>query len=364
MPSARSRVFVSAAEILVPPNFGLTQLTEHILRPRGFLVPAIKNNWPEMAVESYQLQLDPAQRHHPSPRDTKSMRLDVIAMCVCLGRMLEKFQSTEGWADVPIFMSTGPNASGMASEIESIYDLMLAHINSEAGVRNQQVYSEIHPLFALRGLTNSAQAYAAQLFGFRGQNATYGSTSYGTFSAFADAVAGLQAGEYHRTVIGASNGGGLIAQLMNSGLCPWGKNFRESTMAVSLILETEEGLRQRQGNALVEVMDVSAGSRLPELEGIQLGDIYQEFNKCSGSSAVFSGGPCDESFAAEQKEVQSHWKTNWSAYPLLGGGGCASFLLNIALACEMIEQKATSIVDCLDRDFYSRESRVELRGLE
>lgn len=352
-------VYITAAEILVPPSDNLEQFSTNLLSGDYSSLPIQSQNLTDLFYDTIELRLNPDQPHHPSPRDVKSMRSDVVAMCICLGKMLEKYgRQNVFWAEVPLFMSTGPNASGMASEIEDIYELVVQNANASDQERNQNIQSEIHPLFALKGLTNSAQAYAAQLFGFRGHNATYGSTSYGTYLAFWDAVSAIESGEFSRAVVGASNGGGLISQFMNSGMTVSGKKFRESTIATSLILESEPC-----ENAC-EIKSFYASSSLPQLNPVYKKKIYSEFTHDLSANAIFSGGLCEEAYHDEVQGINLKWEKNFSAYPLLGHTGCASFLLNLALGYNFLRNNSHTTIDCLNADPYERESFVKLGSVQ
>ncbi len=359
MPNLKSRVFISAAEILVPQSSALVEFLPRFLSSQSLEALPKINISKEVSIESLELKLDTSNRHHPSVRDVKSMRVDVVALCMCMGKMLEQFGDAL-WAEVPLFLSAGASASGLTDEIQGIYSLLKTNVNSNDSVRNQQVNRDIHPLFALKALTNSAQAYAAQFFGFRGQNTTFGSTSNASFHALNEAFDLIQSGEADRVVIGASNGGGFFSQLMGVGLAPEGKSFRESPAAVAMILESEASLLQRERSPICEVLSLGLSSRLPQFEALDDKMIYSEFKPNSQDFAIFSGGACFENWSSENKSITAHWKKSLSPYPVLGGTGCASLLLNVALGFQIIKENVASGVDCLDSDTYFRESRIQL----
>ncbi len=359
MKTSRTSVFISAAEILVPPAQGLSEFLQSLLTQQRPIAKSQTKISDKIFIESLELALDASDRHHPSIRDVKSMRIDVIAMCICLGRMLESFGESN-WAEVPLFVSTGASASGLTAEIQGIYSLLREHISSDDNQRNQQVNHEIHPLFALKALTNSAQAYAAQIFGFRGQNTTFGSTSDASFQAFNEGFELIQLGEADRVVVAASNGGGFYSQLMGVGLAPQGRFFCESPCAVSMILESEGSLLQRNITPICEVFEIKSSSRLPQMDELDAEQIYAEFKEKAQAQAIFSGGSCFESLQAEIKSIAGHWPKSMSPYSILGGTGCVSVLLNIAVAYQMLREKLISEVDCLDVDTYFRASCIQL----
>ncbi len=361
MPFPNHRVFVTRAEVLVPPAIGLVELTPLLLSKQSPTRTSIKETHGDISFENVKLLLNPIDKYYPPLRDAKSMRNDVIAMCMCLGKMLNGSEfDSQTWQDVPLFMATGPNASGMASEIEEICQMLLQNLDVDEGLRNKNIYSEIHPLFALKGLTNSAQAYAAQLFGFRGHNATYGSTSYGTYLAFNDAVSGIRAGEFSRAVVGASNGGGQISQVMNAGMNSFGRQFCESPVAVSLVLEAEESVVKNDLGPRCEIINISASKNLPELNVVKFEKPYVHFADAIDSTILFSGAMCEESYKMEIESLQTKSQKHFSLYPHFGSTGCASFLINIAVGYQLIHEKIFSSLDCLNRDPYTRESWVHL----
>ena len=359
MPRLNSRVFISAAEILVPPAQALKDFLPQFLEAQSAMRATQTKINDQIYIESLELKLDASNPHHPSVRDVKSMRVDVVAMCICMGKMLEKY-GPSNWAEVPLFLSAGASASGLTEEIQGIYSLLRNHISSDESRRNQQVNRDIHPLFALKALTNSAQAYAAQFFGFRGQNTTFGSTSNAGLHSLLEGFEAIQCGDVDRVVVGASNGGGFFSQLMGIGLAPEGQSFRESPVAVAMILESEKCFLQREKAPVCEIFEIKSSSRLPQFELLEPSQTYFEFKKGNYDQAIFSGGACFENWKTEQTSVNSHWKKSWSPYPVLGGTGCTSFLLNIALAFQMLEENLVSNIDCLDTDTYFRESRVQL----
>ena len=363
MNTHKNRVFISAAEILVPPAQDLSSFLNQVVGGVVATADSHQDVSNLISLEALDLKLDSTDKHHPSVKDVKSMRTDVIAMCICMSKMLLKYGEAN-WSEVPLFVSTGASSTGLTEEIDKIYSLLRELISASESKRNQQVSRDIHPLFALKALTNSAQAYAAQLFGFRGQNTTFGSTSNGSFHAFTEAVDAIQFGEAQRAVVGASNGGGLYSQLMSLGLAPEGRSFRESAVAVTMILESEKSLVLRKAKSSCEIFEVRASTLLPQLSEPISSNRYSEFssdvNFSAEAHAIFSGGACLENFLSESKSVGEHWTKHSSPYSALGSSGCASFLLNLALGFQMLEEKLSTKVDCLDSDTYFRESFIQL----
>ncbi len=364
MNTHKNRVFITAAEVLVPPAQGLSEFLQKNLQSENNSSRETNLNYKvkiskQKVIESLDFSLDPSDPHHPSIKDVKSMRVDVIAMCICLAKMLKSYGESN-WSEVPLFVSTGASASGLTEEIQSIYELINDHLSSSDLKRNEQVSRDIHPLFALKALTNSAQAYAAQLFGFRGQNTSFGSTSHASYYAFSEAIDAIQFGESDRVVIGASSGGGFYSQLMNLGLCPEGQSFCESPAAVALILESEKSLRTKKLKALCEVFGVKTKEALPDFKRDESQKYYYDFHSNAQEFAIYSGGASQESFLEEQKAVCNHWTSSLSPYKNLGDTGCASVLLNIALGFQLIKENRQTEVDCLNTDTFFRESCIQL----
>lgn len=366
MSSPETRVFVSAVEVIAPGIPDSETLLRHLNAGfHSYQAPLRETVLQDTRLEDIVLQLDTEHRHYPNPRDLKSMRQDVAAMCVCLGQLLEKSNLAHfDFASVPLFMSTGPSQSGLSTEIENVYATYSALLERSLSERNQRLFDEIHPLFALKALTNSAQAFAAQFYGFRNQNTTFGNTSHQTFYALKEAVSRLQSGECSMAVIGASNGAGFFSLLMNSTLIP-SSSLRESPAAVAMILESQEGVLQRGHRPLCELQILPEPQKLPSLHAQPHDQLpYQSWASQAADFIIFSGGLSEERHAREQRAVGAMRAPSFSFYPYLGSTGNAAPLFNTAAAATLIAGGGHPSALCLNEDLYARECAILLGNIK
>ena len=74
------------------------------------------------------------------------------------------------------------------------------------------------------------------------------------------------------------------------------------------------------------------------------------------SVAVYSGAYCAGEFVELEQAVSASWPRGASLFPAIGNTGAANIFLSLLTGIALAG--AAGIVDCLDRDPYSREAFV------
>ena len=299
---------------------------------------------------------------YPNRSDLKVMRNDVLGLTVCLRSLSQELTLTdEDLKTIPLHIANGASIDHLSDQLEKLAPILSDLKNIEDRTeKNRKIFKTIPPLLALRTLTNAAQSFASQYTQIRGGGTTFGVTSLGGFYALKEAYEAIKNGEIGCAIVASSHLAGPHSYLSNSYFNDGSVEWRESSTAVCLFLESEESLKQNKRKALAEILDLKQIPKTPTLKR-QAKKFDKSILDPTLNCHIYGGAQTFSNFQNDAKTIQELNPNAFSFFPYWGNTGPSSLLLSIALACEQLAHNNKSI-QCIDYDSFARNFSVSLNS--
>lgn len=311
------------------------------------------------------LQLDKQSPFYPDTKDLKIMRTDVIGVTVAAQEILKRTGlNKEDMEDVPLFLAAGLSMDQVDQDIRALISAYLVNYESDDGSkRNCAVNNATHPLVALKSLPNAALNFVAKYSGARGNNTTYGNTSHSSFYALDDSVRLIGMGQASKVLLSAVNCCGIFSSLTYMNFNHQADEWKDSTAAGCLLIESEESLAERNKKGLAEITHIKSLTFVPDVDSMENKLILHKelLPQKLSSTVVFSGTFNAELYTQFHRQLAEVYQDTYSWYPRLGNTGPMNVLLNIATAIELLNKQDRDSVDCIDIDPYGRSSYIKIR---
>jgi 3-oxoacyl-(acyl-carrier-protein) synthase len=308
------------------------------------------------------IDLDQSSPHFPKRSKLKVMRSDVVAALICAGDLSEQVGSTE-MVDVPLYVSSGAGFDLSVDQIAKVTDAYFAKSDNEAWPdRWSRLNMILPPLWVLKTLPISAACFVAEKLGAKGDNATFGSTSHGTYYALLEGEKKIRQGQSEMVVVGATNSIGIYSSLTYKNFSRDGLVWKESEGAAFLLLESMDSCQRHGRQPLAEIVGLDSKTAIPEIFAEDDSLPYQDFIQHPAPMCIFGGGLSHGDFLLEKQVCQSNWSDSFCWKSKLGILGNIGIMMNIIAAITFFQHKDPGIIDCLNRDPYGRESRVRLQA--
>ena len=303
------------------------------------------------------LDIPRTHANYPDRSDAKIMRMDVIASIVVIKELLQKLDlSPDILKEVSLLVANGAFLEEENKHMKRIMKTLKKV--SELGSKTEKlnyVYKSVPPLTALETLTNSTMSFIAKYTGLKGNNTTFGNTSYGGFSALRKGIEDVNEG-INLALIGGANGSGAYSALAHLNFHDSSDGWKESTACAFVLLQKE------QKNARVKINKIQHEKRVPSLLGSPLKRNWDSFfiGETPPEIIIYSGGFTPDEFVTNKKEVNAICPKHFSWNEKYGNLGAASIPMSIIKGAQLIESGAYEVVDILDRDPYGREIYLQL----
>jgi 3-oxoacyl-(acyl-carrier-protein) synthase len=352
------RVFVAAATVKCPGVSEVSDLAALATGRRTAPLQAVAFGDDEILIgEAVGLERD--SPYYPPRSSEKLMRREVLAATIGVAELLARVDVPSGAAaNIPLFVASGTSMEGHTRDLDWLSNTFRALTDCSGDAQwNKRLMQLTPPLLAVKTLTNAAASFVAERTHVAGNNTTFGSTSIGGFYALNEAFHAIATGNCPMCLVGAASRGGIVSHVTYRNFRGERVGWRESAAAVFLLLENEASLAARGATPLCELTTLrSAGG--PRVTNSADGVPFSRFAPygADGSLAVYSGAFCESEFRELKHAVSTSWTRSAALFPAIGNTGAANIFLGILTGIGILP--APCIVDCLDRDPYSRESFV------
>lgn len=303
-----------------------------------------------------QLSIDSKHKFYPKRSDAKIMRKDVISSIVVINEMLEKLDfPKEVLSNMGLFIANG---SFLEEENKNMQRAIKALKNitgvDDKTIQLQQVFRSVSPLTALETLTNSTMSFIAQYTEIKGNNSTFGTTSYGGFSALEAGIQNIILNDAKFSMVGGANGSGVYAALNYFPFYEKTDTWVESEVCSFILLQKE------RNGAMAKITQYKAGVAIPSLLGERRKNAWANFFKdTQPEMLIFSGGFTKEEININNKIADSIGLGSYSWNQKYGNFGAASLMMSMVKATQLIAD-GHEVIDVVDRDPYGREVYVQL----
>jgi hypothetical protein len=354
----REKVFVAAATVKCPGAKDIRDLgalaTGHAVAPLN----SVPFGSDEILIGE-EVGIDRDSPFYPSRSSEKLMRREVIAAAVGVSELLSGIDvANASISGMPLFVATGMSMEGQPGDLAWLTTTFLALTDSSGdGQRNKRLTQLTPPLLAVKTLTNATASFIAERTQIAGNNTTFGSTSVSGQYALTEAFYAIATGDCDMCLVGGASQAGIVSHVTYRNFPCSPSGWRESTAAVFLLLESEKSLNTRGAKPLCELTILATAGR-PRVKRTTKTDAFSRFTSygADGSQAVYSGAFCEDEFLELTEAISGSWSRRASLFPFIGNAGAANIFLNILTGVAVLG--APGLIDCLDRDPYSRESFV------
>ena len=275
---------------------------------------------------------------YPARRsDLKIMRQEVVAAVCVVGRLLAKNLRDESAREALALYAT---TSFGGRELEDELDKIISALH-QVGERNEveSLKRALHPLFGLKALTNSAEAFVAQTYGLRGENATFGDLSSSGRAALDAASMAFELGKSTEAIVlGTSTGS--IYNLHHS---------ESYASAATSVLRESPGVAALLFSARPQGTSPQLRSPVGESETFDLG-IFCGFD----TERLRCGAPLVRAESCKTRVLLSE---------VWGSLGSASLPVALALAGTYLRQYPSARVLVLDVDAFGLLTEYVLQGM-
>lgn len=293
--------------------------------------------------------------NYPSKKDLKVMRNEIAASVVTLRRLAETLRlDPNELTETPLYIATSIPAHSLEEEINRLLKAVdVPGIWEDEEKRNRFLFSTTNPMTGLKLLSNANSCFASENCGARGNNATFGDTSNGSFSALEEAWFDISEGRSDCAIVGVGASCGRASQLSLKGLSGKTELPTETEAAVFLVLGNQERMEAMRGDATIRIKHLEQKPSIPCIFEQDDGHPCIENGNASSALNVYSDPLGD--YPATGKDRLN--LTND-----VGNMGAASLLFAVAIAqAQLVTQKYAAAI-CIDKDVYGRETRVELEA--
>lgn len=298
-----------------------------------------------------------------SEKNSKAMRKEVLASLILCENLLgrDSFSHMDR-AAMSLYLATGLSFEGYADQINTITSTFLE--NSDEDAAHAMLYKRIHPLFALKTLTNASVCHIAQALGIRGRNATIGSTSYAGLQVIKEGCKELQKRGAEIALVGTANETALFSNESFGGIVPPGSYITGSDCFVFYLLETENSLEKRGVDPLCRIKKMECDASVADLfceQGVSQEKELQFYKNHRESEKVLFSAPYDTGWDGVPT---THGDGLIHTHKGFGNFGVSSLLFSGALGASLISAGETKSVDCFDIDCYGRLSALSLEAIK
>ena len=297
---------------------------------------------------------------YPDRSDAKIMRADVIAAIIVIKEMLGKLSfSKDILTEMGLFVANG---SFLEEENKHMKRVMKTLRNitetDDQTEKLRQVYKSVPPLTALETLTNSTMSFIAKYTGVKGNNTTFGNTSYGGFSALSKGIEEIRKGDSF-SLAGGANGAGVYSALSKLNFYEKIDGWQESAACAFLVLQKEKN------KGIAEITACKQGLTVPSLTDLSEKRNWSSFfnSQRNPEMIVYSGGATPDEFLRNKKEITAINTPSFSWNEQYGSLGAAALPMNVIKGLEYIEEGKYEFVDILDRDIYGRETYLQVKKI-
>lgn len=303
---------------------------------------------------------DIAKSHplYPERSDAKIMRVDVIASIIVIIEMLQKMDYSEVVLEEMSLLVA--NGAFLEEENKHMRRIMKT-LQNISEIENQteklaHVYRSVPPLTALETLTNSTMSFIAKYTGIKGNNTTYGNTSYGGYAALTKGFDDVLNGNANCALAGGANGSGVYAALAHLNFCDVTEGWTESAACAFIVLQNDAT------DAVAEITTYQHDKVVPSLFSSNKRRNWKAFfeDRKDTEMVIYSGGFTPDEFNNNKKEVAQIAGQHFSWNDEYGNLGAAAIPMNVVKGIQYIEEGKCNIVDVVDRDVYGRETYLQL----
>ncbi|MCH2233241.1 MAG: hypothetical protein MK078_03225 [Crocinitomicaceae bacterium] len=329
-------MYIYGSEILLPQNFNDEVVSE--LKHTSF--------------SSGKILLDKDHSNYPVRSDEKIMRQDTIASILCTSDLINNSPIKIDNYDTGLFVGSGvfiENVEKHLGHLTRVYDKIKDETdNSE---KNHKLYRISPPLLALQTLTNSTMSFIAQYVGLKGNNATYGNTSYSGFQVIKQALIDANLKKKYSVAV-SSNGAGEYSFLVNSVHRKNYAGWKEGACASSLLIGPEKDA------AIAKIHQIKAGSNTSFFEG-GIRRNWAELLEEKIDVAICSGAFTEEESNDDLAYCSGFVTEAHSLFSEFGNLGASNIHASINKGIELLNSGDEKVA-ILDRDIYNRETLVVL----
>jgi hypothetical protein len=270
--------------------------------------------------------------------DLKIMRQEVVAAVCVVGRLLAGNARDESAREaLALFATTSFGGRELEDELDGII-AALHHV--EKGSEVESLKRALHPLFGLKALTNSAEAFVAQTYGLRGENATFGDLSSAGRAALEAASMAFELGKSSEAIVlGTSTGSIYNLHHSESYASPSTELLRESPGVAALLFSA------KHVNGSPKLRTVTRDQEKFDL-GIFTG-FDRERLKCGAALRKWEA-------CKDQISLAEIW----------GSLGSASLPVALALAGQHLRSSVRASVLVLDVDAFGQATEYVLEGAQ
>jgi hypothetical protein len=294
--------------------------------------------------------------YYPARSDLKIMRVDTIAAILLIKKILAELNLSEDEKkSVALFVANSTfvdQPERYMQRIPEIYTKRAEELTQEQRVK--EIIQRVPPLLALETLTNSTMSYIAQYTGLKGENATFGNSSIGSFYALQSCIQVIEKNKNIRGIFCGTDCSDIYSYLSNSFLNDETQNWKESAGVSVLILSSNSD------NAQAKITYTKHDNRIPDLFDKTIQRNWgQLIHNNPAETAIFSGAFTESTYQKDLEYLKGFYTNHFSYYPEFGNMGCSNIGSGIIKAIELLKSGIKS-VDVLDRDIYGRESVIRV----
>ena len=300
---------------------------------------------------SGELFLDRSSPFFPGRSDEKIMREDVKSSIITVNKMLSDFTNEKFDDNTDLFVSNGVFIEDTGNHLERILSVYNQIGDESTEVEKiKRLYQAAPPLLALQTLTNSAMSFIAQYTGIKGNNSTFGNTSNSGYLAINKGIQSLRNKNSGKSVVCASNCGGVQSFLTFSPFYSSTENWKESGASACLLFEKGNSNLRNLGRI---TKTINHKSFVVLNQSAEEPDYIKLVSDNLGEYCIYSGAYTAIDYEKDKMYFQNHYKKSFSFFPDYGSFGAANVIMSVIKAIELIGQGVEQI-DVFDRDPYGR----------
>lgn len=355
-----NRVFISSTKCIAPGVSENECISNSLFNGRLENLMNFEQICHNKKAEFAHLSVSNENPYYPKRSDLKVMRDDVLGLTVCIKSLCAEQQFTDDeLSQIPLHIANGASIDQLSDQFDKISPILSDLKNLTDPIeKNQKIFKTIPPLLALKTLTNGAQSFASQYSQVRGGGTTFGLTSIGGFYALKEAYEAIKNGETEMAIVGSCYLAGPFSYLCNSNSVRNPEQWRESSTASCILLESETSLKNRKRTAIAEIKDLEQIAKTPSLNP-PLDKLDSSKIKESKDNIIYGGAFTQSDFEKDAKTIKSIDSNAFSFFPYWGNTGPSSMLLSIVFACEKLNHKSAPF-QCVDYDAYARNFSVRV----
>lgn len=332
-------VYIAAYEELLPAYFETEVVSKNY--PYGFL--------------SGKLALDQSSEFYPSRSDLKIMRSDVVASILVTNKMLKEHSGNLNRNECGLFVASGVFLESSNTSFDHLLNVYKEYEKIEdKSERTKKIYRASPPLLALQTLTNSSMSFIAQYTGIKGNNSTFGTTSFSGILALQQAFQDA-AFDQKSSVVCTANCGGIHSFLMNLPHVNYHSSWKENATAASILIQPNRNEKTRCEISHVKTYyGEERECVLQILKEIKSTHDQEKNLIISGAFTEIEAKRISDLFYQKDTIILN-------AFEIYGNSGASNMLLNVGLAIKLFEEKKIEMAHLIDKDCLGRLSYLRLK---